>query len=164
MTNHRNTQEDESGVSRFDAIALHHIAHWLYLRSVPILPRFCDYLIFLLFNSVIPHTASIGKGTRCGYRGMSVVIHPDALVGRRVLIGAHVVIGGRSGQKPPIIEDGVYIGANACVLGDIRIGKDAIVGAGAVVLRHVPAGTRVVGNPARVLDRGPTTDVTFGGP
>ena len=82
---------------------------------------------------------------------MSVVIHRDATIGDDVMIGSHVVIGGRSKQPVPIIGDRVYIGANACILGGIRIGNDAIIGAGAIVLADVPAGRRAVGNPARVL-------------
>jgi serine O-acetyltransferase len=135
-----------------DAITLHHLAHRLHTKGIPVVPRLIDYLIFLLFNSVIHHTTSIGKGTRCGYRGMSVVVHPDSVVGQNVMLGAHAVIGGRSGQPAPVIEDGVYIGANACVLGGIRVGRDAVIGAGAVVLKDVPPGARAVGNPARILD------------
>jgi serine O-acetyltransferase len=135
-----------------DAIALHRVAHKLHNLGIPLAPRLIDYLIFLLFNSVIHHATAIGSGTRCGYRGMSVVIHRDATIGKDVMIGSHVVIGGRSNQPVPIIEDRVYIGANACILGGIRIGNDAIVGAGAIVLTNVPAGTRAVGNPARILE------------
>jgi serine O-acetyltransferase len=144
--------QSTSGASRLDAIAIYRVGHRARAMRIPLLPRLADYLVFLLFNSVIPHTTRIGKGTRCGYRGMSVVIHEDAVIGRDVMIGAHVVIGGRSGQPAPIIEDGVYIGANACVLGGVHIGRDAVIGAGAVVLRDVPPGVRVVGNPGRVLD------------
>lgn len=51
-----------------------------------------------------------------------------------------------------VIEDGASIGANATVLPGLRIGRGAMVGAGAVVLKDVPAGATVVGNPARVSD------------
>lgn len=135
-----------------DAIALHHIAHRLHLAGIPILPRLIDYVIFLLFNSVIPHTTRIGAGTRCGYRGMSVLIHRDAVIGQRVMLGPHAVIGGRSGQTAPVIEDDVYVGANACVLGAIRIGRGATIGAGAVIIKDVPPGGRAVGNPGRIVD------------
>jgi serine O-acetyltransferase len=134
-----------------EAIAIHRVAHALYRRGVPVLPRLLDMVIFLVFNTVIHHAAEIGEGTRCGYRGMSVLIHPRAKVGCRVTLGAHVVIGGRSGLEPPRIGDDVYIGANACVLGDVYIGDGAIVGAGAVVLSDVPPGARAAGNPARIL-------------
>ncbi|SPT66473.1 acetyltransferase [Aeromonas salmonicida] len=49
------------------------------------------------------------------------------------------------------IEDKVWIGGGAILLPGVTIGREAIVGAGAVVTRDVPAGARVVGNPARIL-------------
>jgi acetyltransferase-like isoleucine patch superfamily enzyme len=50
-----------------------------------------------------------------------------------------------------IIEDGASIGTSATILGGLRIGRNAIVGAGALVTKNVPEDTVVVGNPARVL-------------
>ena len=52
---------------------------------------------------------------------------------------------------PTIIEDGASIGAGAVVLPGLRIGERAMIGAGSVVTRDVPAGTLVMGNPARVI-------------
>ncbi len=52
-----------------------------------------------------------------------------------------------------IIEDDVSIGANATILPGIRIGRAAVVGAGAVVTDNVPAGMTVVGNPAKELEK-----------
>ncbi len=146
-----NGETNTSQARRLDAIALHHMAFRLHTAGVPLLPRLIDYLIFLLFNSTIHHTTQIGRGTRCGYRGMSVLVHRDSVVGAHVMLGPHIVIGGRSGQRAPIIEDGVYIGANACILGGVTIAQCAVVGAGAVVITDVPKGARVAGNPARIL-------------
>ena len=53
--------------------------------------------------------------------------------------------------KPIIVEDNVWIGGSATILGGVTIGKNAIVGAGAVVTKDVEPNTIVVGNPARVL-------------
>ncbi|PWB51822.1 MAG: hypothetical protein C3F13_13000 [Anaerolineales bacterium] len=53
--------------------------------------------------------------------------------------------------KPILIEDNVWIGGGAILLPGVRIGKNAVVGAGAVVSRSVPANTVVVGNPAKVI-------------
>lgn len=146
------TVKTTAGASCADAIALHHLAARLHRRGVPLAPRLLDHLIFLLFNSVIHHSTQIGQDTRCAYRGMSVLIHKQARIGRDVMIGPHVVIGGRSGQRGlPIIEDHAYIGANACVLGEIRIGRGAVVGAGAVVIDDVAPGAVVVGSPARAI-------------
>jgi len=52
-----------------------------------------------------------------------------------------------------IVEDGVSIGSNATILCGVRIGKGAVVGAGAVVTQDVLSDTTVVGNPARPLER-----------
>lgn len=52
-----------------------------------------------------------------------------------------------------VVEDGASVGSGATLLGGIRIGRDALVGAGAVVTRDVAPGEVVVGNPARVLQR-----------
>jgi acetyltransferase-like isoleucine patch superfamily enzyme len=53
-----------------------------------------------------------------------------------------------------VVEDGASIGSGATILGGVRIGRDAMIGAGAVVTRDVAAGQTVVGNPARPLGGG----------
>ena len=53
--------------------------------------------------------------------------------------------------KPIVIEENVWIGGGAILLPGVRIGRNAVVGAGAVVSRSVPANTVVAGNPARVI-------------
>jgi maltose O-acetyltransferase len=53
--------------------------------------------------------------------------------------------------KPIVIEDNVWIGGGAILLPGVRIGRNAVVGAGAVVSRNVPASMVVAGNPARVI-------------
>ncbi|MFN2467304.1 MAG: acyltransferase [Gaiellaceae bacterium] len=52
---------------------------------------------------------------------------------------------------PTVVERGATLGTSAVVLGGVRIGSDALVGAGAVVTRDVEPGTTVAGNPARAL-------------
>ncbi len=87
-----------------------------------------------------------------------------------IRIGAHVMIGpnvqiytaahaleaderilGAETALPVTIEDKVWIGGGAILLPGVTIGREAIVGAGAVVTRDVPPGVRVAGNPARIL-------------
>lgn len=55
-------------------------------------------------------------------------------------------------RNPVIIEDDVWIGPNATLLKGVRIGAGAFIEAGALVTRDVPAGARVLGNPARVIE------------
>lgn len=54
--------------------------------------------------------------------------------------------------KPVIIEDDVWIGPNAAILKGVRIGAGALVEPGALVTRDVPAGVRVLGNPAQIVE------------
>lgn len=53
--------------------------------------------------------------------------------------------------KPVVIEDRIWIGGGAIILPGVRVGKEAIVGEGAVVTRDVAPGDRVVGNPAKSI-------------
>jgi UDP-2-acetamido-3-amino-2,3-dideoxy-glucuronate N-acetyltransferase len=112
---------------------------------------------------------SIGDGTTVW---QYVVILPGAVIGRDCNINAlclienDVVVGPnvaftndklpRSKQYPPAfqtttVRQGASIGANATVLGGVTIGERAMIGAGAVVTKDVPAGQTWVGNPARPL-------------
>lgn len=76
-----------------------------------------------------------------------IIIHSKTVIGQHVTIMQQVTLGGsRLGvNEAPIIEDHVYIGAGAKVLGHVRIGHHAVIGANAVVTRDVPAGATVVG-------------------
>jgi maltose O-acetyltransferase len=53
--------------------------------------------------------------------------------------------------KPVVIEENVWLGGSAILLPGVTVGRNAVVGAGAVVTRDVPANTVVAGNPARVI-------------
>ncbi len=84
----------------------------------------------------------------------SVVIGRDCKIARDVIImdtDQHALPNGQLVAEPVVIEDRVWIGARAIVLKGVRIGHDAVVGAGSVVTRDVPAGAVAAGVPARVL-------------
>ena len=83
-----------------------------------------------------------------------VVIHPSAIIGVNCLIHQQVTIGTRNdrpgeAERVPVIEEDVKIYAGAKILGAVRIGAHAIVGANSVVLEDVPRNATVVGSPAR---------------
>ena len=114
--------------------------------------------------------ASIVVGRWCTLVGAIVRSDGDVRIGDHVFVAHEVVIadgpwavpprndddgGGGGGETPRIeIGDDVWIGARATILGNVRIGDGAIVGAGAVVTADVPAASVVAGNPARVVRGG----------
>ena len=76
-----------------------------------------------------------------------IIIHSRTLIGQRVTIMQQVTLGGRREgvNEAPVIEDDVYIGAGAKILGNVRIGRHAVIGANAVITRDVPSGATAVG-------------------
>lgn len=109
-------------------------------RHVPLLSK----LVRVLFNSDIHCRLPADVHMPHPY---GIVIHPQAVIGHRVTVMQQVMIGGRDRDEniAPVIGDDVSIGAGARVLGDVRIGNGAIIGANAVVTRDIPAGATVVG-------------------
>lgn len=88
-----------------------------------------------------------------GYGGIGVVIHSKCTIGRNVVIGQHVTIGGGNSKYPgvPNIGDNVKISHGAIVFGGITIGTNVTIGANAVVNKSVPDNAIVAGITAKVL-------------
>ena len=76
----------------------------------------------------------------------NTVIHHDADIGAWTLIGSNVTIAGGS-----VVGENCYIGSGSSIMNGLRLGDGVLVGMGTTVIRDVPAGSRVVGNPARQL-------------
>lgn len=105
---------------------------------------------------ISPRT-SIGPGFYLGHFG-GVVVSPFARIGNNVNIAQGVTIGAasRGARKgAPVLEDRVWVGANAIIVGRITIGADALIAPGAYVNFDVPSNALVMGNPGKVVsDRG----------
>lgn len=136
-----------------NAISFYNIARWLYLRKIPVFPQLITLLIFLIYNSKVPHQAKIGKGTKLGYGGIGVVIHSKAIIGENCNIGQQVTIGGGNSRYEgvPIIGNNVHISKGAIVFGGITIGNNVTIGANAVVNKPVPDNAIVAGVPAKII-------------
>jgi serine O-acetyltransferase len=112
----------------------------------------------LLYHNSLPPGAVVGPDFRLRHHGFGTVIHTNVVIGQGVRIYHNVTIVMRAGAKSPYriyIEDDVLIGANAVVISperqDLRIGRGARIGAGAVVHADVPAGCVVVSAPATLI-------------
>lgn len=134
-----------------NGIVLYRIARQLYLWRVPLLPQLIKWLIFLMYNSVIPPECKIGKDSSLVHGGIGIVIHPDAVIGDRVCIGQGMTIGGTFGSGVPIIESDVWIGPGVRILGDVRVHSNSVIGANSVVTKDVPANCIVAGMPAKTI-------------
>lgn len=80
-----------------------------------------------------------------------IIIARNVVIGNNVAIYQHVTIAESDKTKKTIIEDNVIIGAGAVILNNSHIGKDAKIGANAVVITDVPEGATAVGVPARII-------------
>lgn len=87
-----------------------------------------------------------------------IFIHQNAVIGKNCTISHQVTIGANEHRKEfwlaPKIENSVYIGADAKLIGNISIGDNCRIGANAVVTKDVPANTTVVGY-NRMFSNGP---------
>lgn len=113
----------------------------------------------IFFGVTIGVSAKIGRRLTIEHSG-AIVIHGQAQLGDDCIIRQGVTIGNRSLDRPdeaPLIGHRVNIGAGAKILGGVRIGDDAQIGANAVVIDDIPAGGVAVGVPARVVKIRPET-------
>jgi serine O-acetyltransferase len=112
---------------------------FLIRNKVPVLARLwgivlgCDIAFRPPRSLIMPHPYGI-------------VIHPAVVMGEGVVLLHQVTLGARNvDDRAPVIEDDVFIGAGAKVLGGVRVGRGCIIGANAVVTRDIPPGSTVIG-------------------
>lgn len=101
----------------------------------------------------ISPATNIGPGLFIGHFG-GIVISPYAVLGANVNIAQGVTIGATSRGKragAPMLEDRVWVGAHAIIVGKVTIGREALIAPGAYVNFDVPAEAVVLGNPGKVV-------------
>ena len=135
------------------AIVLHRLAHWVFTRW-RLLGKLIATFSRALTGVEIHPGARIGKGLFIDH-GAGVVIGETVVIGEHCVLFHNVTLGGTGryhGQRHPVVGDHVFIGTGATVLGPVRIGDYAKVGANAFVINHdVPMDCTVVGTPARIV-------------
>ena len=103
----------------------------------------------------ISPTTNIGPGLYIGHFG-GVVISPHAVLGANINIAQGVTIGAESrGSRKgaPTLQDRVWVGANAIIVGKVVIGEGALIAPGAFVNFDVPSKGIVLGNPGKVVSQ-----------
>lgn len=108
-----------------------------------------------VFGVDIHPAARFGHGLMLDH-ATGFVAGETAVLGNNISILHGVTLGGSGkecGDRHPKVGDGVMIGANASVLGNIKIGENAKIGAGSVVVADVPSSITVVGVPAKPVGR-----------
>ena len=136
------------------AIATYRIAHELYLKQVPLIPRIMTECAHTKTGIDIHPGANIGKNFFIDH-GTGVVIGETTVIGENVKIYQGATLGALSfpkdergeiikgGKRHPTIEDNVTIYAEATILGDVVIGKGAVIGGNIWIKESVPPGVTV---------------------
>jgi serine O-acetyltransferase len=135
----------------FAALQAYRVAHWLWREGRETLAFHLQSRMSELFAVDIHPAARLGSGLMMDHAN-GVVIGETAVVGDDVSMLHNVTLGGtgkETGDRHPKIGRGVLISAGAKVLGNIKIGDEARIASGSVVLEDVPAGCTVAGVPAR---------------
>lgn len=139
----------------FKAVCLYRLSNWLYLR------RKYKLATIVMMHSVKTTGCEISPGATIGsglllHHSVGIVIGGNPVVGLNCTIFQGVTVGirhHRPGQlnRHPNIGDNVSIGANASILGDIKVGDSATIGAHSLVLASVEPNATIIGIPGHRL-------------
>ena len=157
----RNTLEILLTYSGVHALSWYRVARFFHKIKLKLLARMISQFARFLTGIEIHPAAKIEGGVFIDH-GAGVVIGETAEVHKGTVIYQGVTLGGTGkerGKRHPTIMENVTISAGAKVLGGFTVGEGAKIGAGAVVLREVPAYATVVGVPGKIVRvRPPTTE------
>lgn len=144
----------------FRAVAVHRFGNWRMEITKKILRAPFSLIYRYLYRRIrnrygieLPYTVKLGRRVIIEHQG-AIVVHGNTEIGNDCVIRQGVTLGNRYLDRPsdaPLIEELVNIGAGAKVLGAVKIGLGATIGANAVVLHNVESKQTVVGIPAKPI-------------
>lgn len=139
----------------FHGIQVYRAANWLWLKGQKSLASALQSRASEVFGMDIHPAAQLGSGIMIDH-GTGVVIGETARVGNGCTLLHGVTLGGngkQQGDRHPKLGCNVLAGAGASILGNVKIGDGAKIGASAVVLNDIPAFATAVGCPAKIIGR-----------
>lgn len=144
-------------ISGFRAVFLYRIGNALMKREMSFVAFFITRIIRATCNMDIELSASIGVGLRIPHP-LAIVIGGKSTIGDYCTLMQGVTIGGNggkvvNGRTQPKIGSNVFLGPGAKVLGPVVIGDNAKIGANAVVINDIAAGSLAVGVPAKIVEK-----------
>jgi serine O-acetyltransferase len=134
------------------AVAEYRVRQWFSEQPAPlalawkVVGLVTRTLAEILTGASLPTSARIGPGLHLLHCG-PIIVHGGTIAGANLTLQPQITIGAHQGGVP-VFGDRVYIGPGARVLGAVRIGDEAVIGANAVVVKDVPAGHIATGVPA----------------
>ena len=105
------------------------------------------YFNWILGIDISEYT-KIGKGLIV-WHGVGLIVHPNTIIGDNVVLRHNTTIGAKDDGLAPVIEDNVDVGTGVVIIGNITIGHDSKIGAGAIVTKTCAPHSILVGNPAK---------------
>ena len=152
------------------AVFFHKIANFFAIAKFHLVARIISQLSRFLTGIEIHPRANIGKNLFIDH-GMGVVIGETSEIGDNVTIYHMVTLGGispsvnsneqRNIKRHPTLKDNVVVGSGAQILGPVTVGKNAKIGANAVVTKDVPENAVMVGIPAKNVAETSGSDENF---
>jgi serine O-acetyltransferase len=137
------------------AVWYHRVSHKLWHSHLRLPARVLSQFARFLTGVDIHPGATLARRVFIDH-ATGVVIGETAIVGNDVTLYQGVTLGGTGkghGKRHPTICDGVFIGNNANILGNITVGENSRIGAGSIVLSDVPPNSTAVGVPAHLVYR-----------
>ena len=139
--------------SGFKAVRSYRRANWFYRHNHKFIARWISQRARRRTGIEIHPGATIGKGLFIGH-GMGVVIGETREIGDNCTVYQCGTLGGTGkehGKRHPTLGNNVMVGSGAKILGPFKVGDNARVAAGAVVLDEVPPNSTAVGVPAKIV-------------
>ena len=139
--------------SGYKAVRSHRRANWFFRHNMKFIASFISQRSRHKTGIEIHPGATIGKGLFIDH-GMGVVIGETTEIGENCTLYQGVTLGGTgkdTGKRHPTLGNNVLVGCGARVLGPFKVGDNARIAAGAVVLNEIPPDSTAVGVPAQVV-------------